>query len=84
MPLTALDPRTALIVVDLQKGILQFPTAHPLPQVLERAGFLARAFRARGLPVVLVNVAGGAPGRSEQALRLGALPPGVTQRATSE
>ena len=65
MPVTMLDPKTALVVIDLQKGILSFPTAHPSAPVLERAGDLAKAFRANGQPVVLVNVAGGAPGRTD-------------------
>ena len=29
MAITALDPITALIVIDLQKGIVTMPTAHP-------------------------------------------------------
>ena len=65
MPVTTLDPKTALVVIDLQKGILSFPTAHPSGPVVEQAGRLARAFRHKGLPVVLVNVAGGAPGRTD-------------------
>jgi nicotinamidase-related amidase len=63
---TELDPRTALIVVDLQKGIVALPTVHPIEGVVRNAVALAAAFRAHGLPVVLVNVAGGAPGRTEQ------------------
>jgi nicotinamidase-related amidase len=76
MPVTTLDPKSALIVIDLQKGIASYPTAHPFPQVVEQAGALAQAFRGRGLPVVLVNAVGLAPGRTEQAPRLGELPPG--------
>ena len=69
MPLSTLDPRSALIVVDLQRGIAALPTAHPMQPVVDNAARLAAAFRARGLPVVLVNVAGTAPGRSERARR---------------
>jgi len=76
MPVTALDPKTALIVVDLQKGIMSYPTAHPIALVLAAASTLTDAFRRHGLPVVLVNVTGGAPGRAEQPRRLGELPPG--------
>jgi len=72
MTVTTLDPTTALVVIDLQKGIVSLPTAHPVGEVVKRAGALADAFRRHGLPVVLVNVAGGAPGR--QARSLGALP----------
>ncbi len=71
--LTILDQKTALIVVDLQKGIVGFPTAHPAGEIVKRAAALAEVFRSRGLPVVLVNVDGAAPGRTEQARRRGAL-----------
>jgi nicotinamidase-related amidase len=66
MPVTTLDPKTALIVIDLQKGLVGLPTAHPTNEVVKHASELADAFRQRGLPVVLVNVDGGAPGRAEQ------------------
>ena len=75
MPLTTLDPKAALILVDLQKGIAGLPTAHPSGEVIARAAALADAFRGHGLPVVLVNVTGGAPGRAEQARKPGDLPP---------
>ncbi|MDI7775724.1 isochorismatase family protein [Asticcacaulis sp. EMRT-3] len=65
MTVTTLDAQTALIVVDLQKGITAYPTAHPIAGVIEKAAQLTEAFRRKGLPVVLVNVTGGAPGRSE-------------------
>src|ERR1700743_355038 len=69
MALTTLDPNTALIIVDLQKGIVALPCVHPIGEVIEQARMLARAFRDRGLPVVLVNVTGVAPGRTEQGRR---------------
>ncbi|MFF5894883.1 isochorismatase family protein [Streptomyces argenteolus] len=65
MTATVLDPRTALVVVDLQKGIVALPTAHPAEGVVARSATLADAFRAKGLPVFLVHVTGGAPGRTE-------------------
>ena len=65
MTLTTLDPTPALVVVDLQKGVLALPTAHPATQIVERSARLADAFRRRGLPVVLVNATGRAPGRTE-------------------
>jgi nicotinamidase-related amidase len=74
MPLTTLDPKTALIVVDLQKGIVSRPLLHPAEEVVKNARALADAFRTHSLPVVLVNVAGMAPGRTDQARRLGNLP----------
>ncbi|MBV1706598.1 MAG: isochorismatase family protein [Hyphomicrobiales bacterium] len=66
MSLSTLDPNSALIIVDLQKGIVALPVIHPIGDIIAKARALADAFRARGLPVVLVNVAGGAPGRIEQ------------------
>jgi nicotinamidase-related amidase len=75
MTVTAIDPKTALVVIDLQKGILGMETVHPVDQILERAATLAREFRRRGLPVVLVNVDGGAPGRTSAGP---ARPPGWT------
>jgi nicotinamidase-related amidase len=65
MTITALDPKTALVLIDLQKGIVSFPVAHPIDGVIKNAAALAAAWRARGLPVVLVNVTGGAPGRTQ-------------------
>lgn len=69
MALTTLDPKTALIVVDLQKGIVAMPRAHSVGDVVTQTGLLLDAFRDRKLPVVLVNVAGAAPGRTEQPRR---------------
>jgi len=65
MPLTKLDTTAALVVIDLQKGIVGLPTVHPAGEIIGRAAQLARAFRERGLPVVLVNVTGAAPGRTD-------------------
>jgi nicotinamidase-related amidase len=76
MAISTLDPRTALLVIDLQKGIVSLPTAHPVAAVLKRAGALAQAFRRLALPVVLVNVAGGAPGRAAQVRSVAERPAG--------
>jgi nicotinamidase-related amidase len=65
MPLTQLDPVAALVVIDLQQGIVAAPTVHPAAEVIDRSAQLARAFRRQGLPVVLVNVSGPAPGRTD-------------------
>jgi nicotinamidase-related amidase len=73
MPLTTLDPKTALIVVDLQQGIINSPFLHPIAGVIERTCALLNAFRQHNLPVILVNVAGGAPGRTEQPRRFSTL-----------
>lgn len=76
MTVTTLDPQTALVVIDLQNGIVAYPTAHPTSEVMAHARALIDAFRQRGLPVVLVNVTGGAPGRAEQSRSMGELPAG--------
>jgi nicotinamidase-related amidase len=57
MPATALDSRTALVVIDLQKGIAAFPTVHPMRDVIASTTRLVEAFRGADLPVVLVRVA---------------------------
>ena len=75
MALTTLDPVTALVVIDLQKGLVGMACAHAVADVVARARALADAFRARNLPVALVNVTGGAPGRTEAPRRdMAALP----------
>ncbi|MFR9803799.1 isochorismatase family protein [Pseudonocardia sp. RS010] len=66
MPFSTLDPKTALIVVDLQKGITGLQLAHPTEDVVARSAALVEAFRRHDLPVVLVNVAGSPPGRTDQ------------------
>jgi nicotinamidase-related amidase len=76
MPLTQLDPVAALIVIDLQKGIVSMPGAHPMTEIIDRSAQLARAFRQRNLPVVLVNVKpGAASGRTDFVRPKMSLPP---------
>lgn len=65
MPLSQLDKTSALVVIDMQKGIVGLPLAHPVEQIIENNAKLAVAFRSQGLPVVLVNVTAGAPGRTD-------------------
>lgn len=62
MPISTIDPATALVVIDLQAGVSGLPA---VPDVATRTGELADAFRKRKLPVVLVNVVDVAPGRTE-------------------
>jgi nicotinamidase-related amidase len=57
MPATALDTKTALVVIDLQKGLSAYPTVHPFRDVVSNTLRLAEAFRRADLPVVLVTVA---------------------------
>lgn len=79
MPITKLDDASALIVIDLQKGITGLPAVHPIGEIIERSAQLARAFRKRGLPVVLVNVTGAAPGRSDAGSPKFSFPPDWTE-----
>jgi len=78
MPLTKLDPNTALIVIDLQQGIVTLPLVHPIAEVVACTQALLDAFRKYELPVVLVNVTGAAPGRTERPPRFGTLPDGFS------
>lgn len=79
VPLTQLDANAALVVIDLQKGIVDLPTVHPSSEIVSRSAQLAQAFRERRLPVVLVNVAGRAPGRTDAGIRNYAFPPDWTE-----
>lgn len=54
--ITELDPKTALVLIDLQKGIAALPVAHPVLEIINKAVELMDAFHAKGLPVILVNV----------------------------
>ncbi|MDX3075428.1 isochorismatase family protein [Streptomyces sp. NPDC088354] len=79
MTLTAIDPRSALVVIDLQKGIVSALDDPAVTDAVEHAAHLAAQFRRHTLPVVLVNVTGRAPGRTEDGRpgsRTAALPTG--------
>jgi nicotinamidase-related amidase len=74
--ITTIDPRLALVVVDLQKGFLGTSTTpYPMAEVIQQAAKLATSFRSRDLPVVLVNVTGGAPGLTETGRHNASRPP---------
>ncbi len=82
MSVTTIDERTALVLIDLQRGIVAAPAVpHSAADVVSRAAALADAFRAQGAPVVLVRVTAAAdgsdssPGRTER-LRAAAPPEG--------
>ncbi|MFJ8948800.1 hydrolase [Streptomyces sp. NPDC102384] len=83
MSLTTLDPKTALVVVDLQKGLMGVSGApYAVSDVVDRSARLADAFRGAGLPVVLVRVSLSAdgsdatPGRTETPSSGRAMPEG--------
>jgi nicotinamidase-related amidase len=56
MPITAINATSALVVIDIQKGIVAMPTVHPVQAVVDNVVRLVEAFRAKGRPVVLVHV----------------------------
>ncbi|KAA2241919.1 isochorismatase family protein [Chitinophaga agrisoli] len=56
MAITALDKQTALVIIDLQKGIVGMETVPPAATVVANAIALIQAFRKENLPVVAVNV----------------------------
>jgi nicotinamidase-related amidase len=68
MSAVAIDERSALVLIDLQKGILALPTLLSPGDVKNRARRLAAAFRSAALPVIRVKLAFSADG--------GDLPPG--------
>jgi nicotinamidase-related amidase len=65
--LSIIDPETALVIIDLQKGVVAMDTVHAMDGVIARSRELADAFRECGLPVVLVNVSGAPSGRTERS-----------------
>jgi hypothetical protein len=68
MAAITIDQRSALVLIDLQNGILALPTLLGPDDIKNRARRLAAAFRAHTLPVVRVKLAFSADG--------GDLPPG--------
>jgi nicotinamidase-related amidase len=79
MPIATLDTVPALVVIDLQKGLAGLPAVHPVGEIVARTAQLARVFRQRDFPVVLVNVSGQAPGRTEAGVRKFSFPPDWTE-----
>jgi len=78
MPLTTLDPISAIVVIDLQQGIVSSPKVHPASEIIERVSALLTLYRKHKLPVVLVNVDAAPKGRTEKPAGLDALPQGWT------
>lgn len=77
MPMTLFDPhRTALVLIDLQRGILAMKTEpYTTDEVLARSSALAERFRKAGAAVVLVSVDFGSDFRDA--------PPGLTDASPS-
>jgi nicotinamidase-related amidase len=78
MTISPLDAKAALLIIDLQRGIVGLPVAHPIADIVNNAARLADAFRSHDLPVVLINVDATAPGRAEQSRRVSEFPVGWT------
>jgi nicotinamidase-related amidase len=76
MPITALDPKSALVVIDMQKGIVRMPTVHPAAVVTDGVLRLVNAFREKRAPVVLVHVGWSADFDDAIKTRNQAPPPG--------
>lgn len=78
MAVTTLDPRTALVLIDLQHGIVGNPglAPHAAADVVERSVRLADTFRGHGLPVVLVRVTAAADGADAVHGRIDGQSPG--------
>lgn len=82
-----IDPRrSALVVIDLQKGIVQMPTApYRAEEVIERTVQLAQACRQIGAFVVLVHVGPSADGRdmlrpvADDSMAMGKWPEGFDE-----
>ncbi len=75
VPLTTLDPRSALVVIDLQQGIVDAHRDPAVTAAVKQAACLAAEFRRHELPVVLVNVTGRAPGRTDAGRAASTAPP---------
>ena len=56
MMITTIDKQTALVLIDLQKGIARRETIHPMSKVLLKASMLVDVFREANLPIVVVHV----------------------------
>ncbi|HEX4962952.1 MAG TPA: hydrolase [Thermoanaerobaculia bacterium] len=85
-PLPDLDPSTtALILIDLQRGIVGMPTQpHPAAEVVANAARLVQAARSRGVLVVLVHVSFAAGGANMLRLDTDEQPPSLQKPGWDE
>jgi nicotinamidase-related amidase len=80
MAVNSIDDNAALLVLDLQVATAAMPTIpHTAAEIIQRSAKLAKAFRAKGLPVVWVNVGGASTGRTQMEAEMGALPDNWTE-----
>lgn len=54
--ITALDPKTALVLIDMQNAIAAIKGAHHFDGIVEKSKQLIDSFREKDLPIVFVNV----------------------------
>jgi len=54
--ITTIDKQTALVLIDLQKGLVKMKTVHPVKKILVKASMLVDVFRNANLPIVVVHV----------------------------
>lgn len=54
--ITALDKNTALVLIDLQNGVVKLPPADVVNNIVQNVVKLVDAFHKAGLPVIVVNV----------------------------
>jgi len=54
--ITALDPKTALVLIDMQNAIAAIKGAHHFGGIVEKSKDLINAFREKNLPIVFINV----------------------------
>ena len=54
--ITTIDKQTALVLIDLQKGVVRMDTVHPVINILLKVSMLVDVFRAANLPIVIVHV----------------------------
>ncbi len=53
---TAIDKNTALVVIDLEDGIVKMNLIHPGMDIVRQSARLVDAFRKAGLPIIIVKV----------------------------
>ena len=53
---TAIDKNTALVVIDLEDGIVKMPLIRPGMEIVRQSARLVEAFRKAGLPIIIVKV----------------------------
>lgn len=78
MSFSTLDPRTALIAVDVQQGIVGMAGPELAEPVVTQTSALATAFHAANLPVIWVIAHGLPTGRTDKPAPAGEPPAGFT------